>query len=391
MKKKLIVLLLAAVMLCGCSPTDAPTEPTAAERTDRDAQMKYFSSVLTPISESGDILYAIKSEHIHYFDRVSGVSDVLCPDPSCMHTNKSCVSYVQSFCPLFTCYDGQVYWMGTTTPYDYRSLCLHRCNLDGTGQENVKELDFEKWSKEYNPQEWALHRGKLFFQGRSTQVNGTEATYRITFGYLPLDAEEETILYETTETNGSMGTMFLCGDKAYYAVSAGGGLKVYCYDLNDYTSEVLVDREQFPSHGLISLWVEPDGTVYVGTSQDVYEVKDGAVTKKVSFDHESSCPYLLDGIAVVMTVEDDYSTLEIRSYDGELIYQGKTFPQSAEGFDETLGMRKEHFAQAILGGDSEKLIVEVCSTQEDIFDTFLLDIRDNMKATYLWSGGLVGS
>ncbi len=390
MKRKMVTLLLLVVILCGCSPAAVPTEPTAAERTDRDAQMKYFSGVLTPIAESGDILYAVKSEHIHYFDRKSGVSGVLCPDPSCMHTGTGCGSYVQAFCPLFTCYDGHVYWIGTTTPSDYRSLCLHRCNLDGTGLENVKELDFEKWNEAYNPQEWALHRGKMFFQGRSTQVNGTESTYRITFGYLPLDGEEETVLYETTATDGRMGTMFLCGDKAYYAVSEQDALKIFRYDLNKQTSEVLLDSKDVLPKQLLSLWVTDDETIYLGTSHDVYEVKQGRATKKFSFDFDSSCPYLLDGIAVVLTVEDDCSTLEIRSYDGELIYKGKTFPQSVDGFDETLGMRKENFSHAVLGGDADKLIVEVCSTQGDVFDTFLLDIRDNMKATYLWSGGIVG-
>ncbi len=391
MKRMAVLLLAISLLLCACVGGEMPTdsEPTTEPRTDLDVQMQYSSYAFSSIARSGDVLYACRNGAMQYYDFQSGISGYLCPDPSCTHDSDSCAAHINYgfTVPLFTCYDGHLYRLDNKASRDYRSLCLHRCDLDGRNHEIVKELDYEKWYETYSPQRWLLHRGKLFFLGARSEVDGTTASTRITVGYLPLDGEEETVLYSYAQPEAQTGNMFLRGDKLYYAAPEADALRIFCYDLLDNSSTTLLTDPSLADIFGLNFWVDENETVYVATGQDVCVVQNGALEKVFSFDTDATCAYLFDGIAVMLSIgEEKYSTVEIRSYDGTLIYSGKTFAHTVEGFDETLGTVTPIFCQAVIGGDADALIVMTSYDRFDMVDTFLLDLKNDMKVTHLWTG-----
>ena len=250
------------------------------------------------------------------------------------------------------------------------------------------ELDYERIIIGYNPQQWMLHQGKLFFRGDVEVVNGKQAGYRLTFGYIPLDGDEEEVLlydefFEQASTNEEM---IFWGDTAYYAVKDGLAhtLEILQFNLQDNSRETLLTTDEWPY--MLALWATEEGTVYLSSTEALYQVQNGELKEVFSFD-KGGYAHLGDGVALTSAVEDGIRTIELRTYTGEMIYQGDLFPEQVEGFGDTLGRYSgpDDYGCVFLGVDTEKLIV--CMTERGGMNhVFLLDINNGMKATHLWSG-----
>ncbi len=391
MKKLFAVALLACILLSGCA-----VEETPKSESSRLAQNKYLSSLIHPFIESDSAFYSLNARRICYYDKQSGISDILCPDPSCTHEDETCGAYLEGGADdLFCLYDGKLYWFGLESPTAYRSMCLWRCDTDGTNHEKVKVLDYETIVSNYAVQKWVLHENRLFFYSNRDVVVGTQALYRITFGYIPLDGEEIVVLYqEDLEGFVSKLTMFYSEQAEYLAMWCGDRLTIRRFDLKDDSMEEILNVEMKKSrYGYYSIWVTEDGALYFAAGYGVYEVRNGALRERFAFEtQDNGYVYLGDGIAVTEEVIDGYRMAEIRDFDGNLIYNGKLFPEPPEGFGETIGMVGKDispkYSFGIVGGDSEKLVLCMGEIGNDVEHFFSLDIRDSMKATYLFSCGL---
>ena len=92
----------------------------------------------------------------------------------------------------------------------------------------------------------------------------------------------------------------------------------------------------------------------------------------------------MDGIAMLATRDENkIRYVDIRNFSGETIYSGKLFPSAISGLDKD----PNTYSFAVLGGDTEKLIVNLTefANMKMVDYTILLDLKDNMKATILWS------
>ncbi len=414
MKERMAVLLLAVcLVLSGCVGGNSVTE--GAFPSDKSPQNgynlssnKYISSrsLLYPFVETENVFYGLNAGRLCYYDRQSGISGILCPDPSCTHADDSCGAYIIKALPfaMLTMYDGKLYWMGRESWTNYNSLCLWRCDPDGTNHERCRVLDFEKYGN-YNVRHWMIYGDKLFFEACSETAEGEQAGYRVRFGYLPPDSDEETILLDEFKTKAVSTDphMYYLNGKIFYSLAAGSSeLKILCYDSKKDTTELLLDTDDFAeiNRNWYGMCVTEDETVHIATGRAVYVVTDGALVEKYALsDGERSFACMGDGIVAWGSIADGYRMIEIRDFEGTLLYSGKLFPEPVEGFDETLGMwgggaDKPGFGLAVLGGDSEKIVVNMISMgtvdgslSVDQNHVFLLDIRDNMKATHLWTIG----
>ena len=396
MKKMMCLLLVICLLLAACdfkTPGSNGTLPSGNSIYQGDPELAAQNKYLRwnhgwPLIERENVFYGLLGGRAFYYDRQSGFSDFLCADPSCTHESKDCGSYLEQNADMFTYYDGKLYWLAPSDPETFRSKCLYRCDPDGTNREKVMELDYERIIIGYNPQQWMLHQGKLFFRGDVEVVNGKQAGYRLTFGYIPLDGDEEEVLlydefFEQASTNEEM---IFWGDTAYYAVKDGLAhtLEILQFNLQDNSRETLLTTDEWPY--MLALWATEEGTVYLSSTEALYQVQNGELKEVFSFD-KGGYAHLGDGVALTSAVEDGIRTIELRTYTGEMIYQGDLFPEQVEGFGDTLGRYSgpDDYGCVFLGVDTEKLIV--CMTERGGMNhVFLLDINNGMKATHLWSG-----
>lgn len=390
MKKKLCLwMLILCMMLTACTGNDEPNTIPQGE-SGTVAPNKYIRwSNMFPFVETDHIFYGLLGGRAYYYDRQSGFSDFLCADPSC-HDSAECSSYMEQMAALFTYYDGKLYWLAPTAPGQHRSLCLYRCDPDGRNREKVMELDFEKIVVGYNPQKWMIHRGKLFFIGETEMVVDAQACYRVTFGYVTLDGDGKTVLLydESFQKPSTSEEMLFLEDAAYFAVSDthANTLAVTQYDLHDNSQEILLSMD--PWSGRLVVGVTEAGAVYVASNDTVYQIQNGELKACFSFD-QSGYAHLGDGVALGSSVEDGVRMIELRTYEGELIYSGELFPEPVEGFGDTLGQNNNEISYncIFLGVDTQKLIV--CMQDGEMNHYFLLDINNGMKVTHLWSGAFV--
>ncbi len=387
MKKRLFaVTLLVCILLSGCA-----AEQISETEAAYTAQNKYFwLSMVYPFLENGSTFYGINARRMCYYDRQSGVSGILCPDPSCTHEDETCGANLQCSPDMICLYEGKIYWLGIESPQLPRSLCLYRCDPDGANREKVKTLDFEAINSNYAVQQWVLHQGKLFFYSERSAVDGTQAVYRHFFGFIALDGEEITALYDNTSEFSGGAKMFFCENEVYLAFSDWEHLTIQRYDLRDNSLTELLYTEFKEAY---YIWVTEEGTLYLATDHGFFEMQNGVLRERFAFEMQGGYIYLGDGIAMTEKVIDEYRIAEIRDFDGNLIYKGKLFPESVKGFGETIGMSGKEiwprYSHAVLGGDREKLIVIMGEANKDVVHYFCLDIRDKMKATHLWTIGTV--
>lgn len=96
----------------------------------------------------------------------------------------------------------------------------------------------------------------------------------------------------------------------------------------------------------------------------------------------------MDGIAILMTRDENkIRHIDIRDFEGKTIYSGKLFTEEIAG----LGKNPNTYSIGLVGGDAEKLIFELTGEEGTKLDSksvryfVMLDIKDNLKATILWS------
>ena len=86
---------------------------------------------------------------------------------------------------------------------------------------------------------------------------------------------------------------------------------------------------------------------------------------------------------VLVGDENKIRQIDIRDFSGETIYAGKLFPDPVSGLEKD----PNTYDIMVVGGDTEKIVVNLSEfTNKGIVDyTVMLDLKDNMKATILWS------
>lgn len=391
MKKTLCVwMLLACILLTSCvEEISTATSGNGVNQGNSalDAENKYLKwSRIFPIIESENAFYGLLGGRAHYYDRQSGFSDFLCANPSCEHNSESCGSYLENMSELFGYYDGKLYWLAQSDPETYNSRCLYRCSPDGNNREKVMELDFQRIIIGYNPQQWVLHRGRLFFMGEASIVMDTQAGYRVTLGYIPLDGSGEPILLfdEKLSRNVLNAEMRMVGDRAYYLLDVDrGGAKIMEYDIQHNTSEILWETED-ESVTPWCIWITEQYEVYAAVNGTVYQVMDGRLEPAVSFGAQD-CPTLGKNAMINVVVEEGIRMADIRTYDGTVLYQGELFPRAVAGLEDVEIVSRAGLAVA--GLDQEKLIVIL--NDVGMCYCIMLDIARGMEATLLWSGKLV--
>ena len=408
MRKQMGILLALVVclLLTACTPggpgnsTQSGTEGTQgffdgdAPMPGYDADNRYMLWEGISFQETENYFFGtvLGGEYIHYYDMQTGISGLLCPDPACTHDSRACGAKLGIGASV-SYYDGKLYWVGKDPAGDGHDEYLWRSDITGTNREKLKTISFQDTILVYQPQQYYIHRGNLYFLGRAGFVDGTETGDRITLMTAPLEGNDAfTMLYEKMFYVGVDATVRFVGNKVYFAVQSGTpdspkDMTITCYDRTDGTSQVLFEQtsmEEVPG----DMWVTEAGEIYVPAQVEnvarVLKLEDGALIEVLSQEWESlSAPTILDGIVEFDGQKGDTRWVRILTFSGETVYEGALFPEAIPGIEED----PNTFNWAIVGGDREKLILYLSSyTEAGIIDYIvMLDLTDNLKPTVLWS------
>ena len=405
MRKRIGILLALAVclVLTACTPGKEPQGGTEATQGffDGDAPMpgydadnRYMIWEINSFQETEDYFFGtvLGGEYIHYYDMQTGISGLLCPDPACTHDSGDCFAKMEPNASV-SYYDGKLYWVGEDPAGGGNDRYLWRSDITGTNREKLKTISFQDTILVYQPQQYYIHRGNLYFQGKAHSVDGVEVGTRLTLMTAPLEGNGGfTPLFDETFPEGAEATVRFVGNRVYLAVQsfpAGGPvdlLTITCYDRTDGTSQVLC--EQTGMEGILGdMWVTEAGEIYmpvlVENVGEVLKLEDGALTEVLSQEWESlSAPTILDGIVVFNERKGDAWWVHILTLSGETVYEGALYPEAIPGMKED----PNTFGRAIVGGDREKLILNLNSWAQSEMTNYMvmLDLTDNLKPTVLW-------
>ena len=407
MEKRISILLALVVclMLTACTPggpgkdTQGGTEGTQgffdgdAPMPGYDADNRYMLWEGISFQETEDYFFGtvLGGEYLHYYDMQTGISGLLCPDPACTHDSRACGAKLGIGASV-SYYDGKLYWVGRDPAGDGHDEYLWCSDITGTNREKLKTISFQDTIQVYNPQQYYIHRGNLYFLGIAGFVEGTETGDRLTLMTAPLEGNDAfTVLYEKTFYVGVDATARFVGNKVYFAVQSGTpdspkDMTITCYDRTDGTSQVLFEQTGMEEI-LGAMWVTEAGEIYVPAQVEnkgkVLKLEDGALTEVLSQEWESlSAPTVLDGIVAFKGQKGDTRWVRILTFSGETVYEGALYPEAIPGMEED----PNTLNWAIVGGDREKLILYLNSrTEAGIIDYIvMLDLKDNLKPTVLW-------
>ena len=345
-KKAILGVLLSVWVLAGCKDQKAqefPDTPTP----EYDAQNQYIFMNPQGFYDAEDFFCGTNfgDDLLRYYDKESGISGVLCPDPACTHDTDSCGAYAADGGNSVSVYNGKLYWVGEQL--EGHKTILYRSDLSGANREEVLQLD---WQVVYEQEVNTYYESTYRFVGNSV--------------YLEMLTKSE--------------------DTWNIVISR--------YDTREKTWEPLYEEKNI-SASIGKMWVTETGEIYLPGIQDnqayIWHLEAGSRKQTASWETaDTDIPYLLEGIAVQSTAREEIRWLEVVSYTGEHLYSGAMFPASVPGLEKdpgvTSGNPAEDYSMIFIGGDREKLVVSLFDFLGGESNTILLDLTDNLKPTVLW-------
>ncbi|MBQ9842610.1 MAG: hypothetical protein IJO31_00485 [Oscillospiraceae bacterium] len=415
MKKGIIAVIVAIVLLLsGCqNNTPSVTSPTDADdpiqfAPEKNAQNKYLMGYTNFQEADGFFLGTAEvNGYLLYYDKASGISGVLCADPSCAHDSRECGGNLGGKLSL-SYYDGKVYWVGPEGT-QLQKYYLWQSDLSGMNRKKIMEIPWDEIIMPYQPQRYVIHQGKLYIMGSASVVDGTQTGKRKSLLSIPLTGDEGfTTVYDEVWPNANDNERYIFIDGFIYIYmssfneeSSTQNLTVTKVDIAKNTSEV-VYQENDVTDILGNIWVTDNHEIYLTGSTDkeayLWKLENGVKTEITSWSGERvSTPDVMDEIVLCLSYDNDIRWADIRDLTGKTIYSGKLFPDvipelehdpndipSVVGWGNT-------YSTGLIGGDAGKLIYHLSGEEGSkqnrkfVDYTILLDLTDNMKATILWS------
>lgn len=397
MKKALIVSIVAFVLLFTGCQNRVPTVTTGDDvpsllPAQYNAQNKYLIADATNFQEADGFFFGtnLLGHYLQYYDKANGISGVLCADPACDHDSDECSAYIQKGSNLSYC-DGNIYWVAEDA--DSSDKYLWKSDLSGKNRERIMQISFSDIIYPYQPQRYVVHQGNLYILGRASVVDGTQSGYRVSLLSKSLSGDEAFMtLYDETYTSGVRETYRFVGGNIYLSLvtfedTVSSDLTITKFDIRNSTSEVIY-QESGITESIGFVWVTEDDGIYFPTmtETDAYLWKLENNTRKEIASwtaNKISMPVVMDGIAICQSHEENTRRIDIRNFSGETVYNGKLFPSEIS----VLENDPNTYNFAVVGGDTEKIIINLMEfADKTMVDyTILLDLKDNMKATILWS------
>lgn len=417
MKRMIAGIVVIVLLLSGCqiNTPGTTTDPANVDSSiqfapEKNAQNKYLMGATNFQEADGFFLGTVGVEdYLLYYDKASGISGVLCADPSCAHDGKECGGNIGGGLSL-SYYDGKLYWVGPEDSQLQKDY-LWQSDLSGMNRKKIMEISWDEIRMPYQPQRYVIHQGKLYIMGSASVVEGTQTGKRKSLLSIPLTGDEGfKTVYDEVLSNAIDDERYIFVDGFIYIyistfneVSSTTNLTVTKVDIAKNTSEV-VYQENDVTGILGNIWVTENHEIYLTgstrteTEAYLWKLEKGEKTEITSWSGERiSTPDVMDGIVLCLSYDNDIRWTDIRDLTGKTIYSGKLFPDvipelehDPNDISSVVGRGNTYYTE-LIGGDAEKLIYHLSGEEGSKLNrkfvdyTILLDLTDNMKATILWS------
>ncbi len=398
MRKILFYILAIGLLLGGCGGREQPDNTQEAFSSSQvmpeyDAQNQYLMDIASSFLEREGVFLGtdLFGNYLHYYDEASGISGVLCADPACTHDSSDCGAYVAIGANL-SYYEGKLYWIAKEASGGH-DFYLWRGDLSGRNREKVKTIDWEEIILPYQPRWYVVHRGRLYMQGQTEVVNGTQVGYRVTLLSTPLDGSEDfTVLYDETFSQGVQSSVRFVKNRVYLSIylindDLTADLTVARYDITGDTWETVYEEKGI-QEATRDVWVTEEEEIYIpGSSENriyIWKAENGERKEVQSWETDNaSLPWISGDVAVHITRVDNIRWIEIVDLSGKTLYKGKLFPEGVPGME----IDPNQGGLGLIGADEEKLILNLSDFVDgNMVDyTIKLDIADSLKPTILWS------
>ena len=297
----------------------------------------------TCIAESEEAIYwrSFTGEYLHYYDKTTGESGVLCPNPECEHDskldNKNCGGYIGHYEHCLSYYNGRVYFE-SSDPFDSHKKAILSVAADGTDLK--KEMNVPLVSELGG---WAmalcLHRDALYILVDYEAVTEAEPDQGYRIIRMTPGSDEQEVIFERTSKQWSDCSMRFVGNRVYICyseyTSMEGAVKngFYYWDIVSGELNTILETEHEEGTGMFigdRFYADEQGTIWFSperwentTSEPcaVYKVEKGVLSEAFRIEVPGlyvSQAYVSDGAAVVKA---GYEFL-VYDLEGKLLFQG---------------------------------------------------------------------
>ena len=218
------------------------------------------------------------------------------------------------------------------------------------------------------PQRLDYHRGKLYsWRIIETVTDGVPEYETCIFSIDPVTGELTKVYSEMTGYKYDTPAFFYFGKYVYFYLGrieyeedkTFTVMELRRWDIEkEEIEEVFISREDGFVGGGICIWVESEDLIYImpeylqeGEPNKLYKVENGKLSTVVTFDMEGYGA-VLEGAAFVG--DPDAGLMEIRRFDGSLIYEGAWELDSISALGS--GAEASYHFSSVFGDENELLI-----------------------------------
>lgn len=435
--KRTTALLLTSILLLALTGCDKKEEID----TSLDSNRAFIQDgAWEQVCETEDTVYftgGSVGNLIHYYEKATGVSGVLCGKAECEHSTapgSKCNAYIGSSDNLCV-YNNRLYWID-----GWSSICSMA--LDGTDHRTERTKDGELYSDHTGGSSSIFHRGYAYTWVKNYTVRDGKEVVRLDFAAVPLDPDEEPHMIfqeELTDIAARYSPFIIMqayGNDIYILTNGAatgqeddGTARPEFHDLqirryNAVTEELTTLYHDSQSHvnETRGLWPMDDGLLFFGIweldgeySDDIYKLdfESGELVKLFSFDYirgfadnlivssrynsEKSNPTNPWGFAfapqdIERSVEWD---VVIRSFDGDIILEDTyrleglyDTPLYFKGADDTYAY---FFSETSYNDDETNSMTTYMSLLGVALDGSGMEVLSSEEEIYTFPGVPVGS
>ena len=268
-------------------PTQDPARAGFDPETDYDN--RFAELIIASMAETEDAYYLMSwgTQFLHYYDKHTGDSGVLCPRPECMHDDgptradlNQCTGKIDSPQASLSVFGDRLYWVDNS--YEYRDFCVFSMALDGSDKKLEAKLEIS--TEEYQPQNFWIHRGYVYFFSDTQKVIDGSPTNLCEIVRESIETCEKQVIFSRYSYMTGEWTLRFIGDDVYIQCGFDGAdgsifehgeprtvedMKVLEENTvilrwNPYMTEpeVLIEEPSLNQPECDNFYVETDGTVW---------------------------------------------------------------------------------------------------------------------------------